>query len=203
LIAGCLPFTNNVYAHGGVLMDEDMCIMQIGFMRAHFTGYLPTEKGNEEFCEDIPEVASSIFVIDYLHDYLRTLEVDFRIVKDSQDLGVYARWEDLAPIEDLRSDTVFYQPPLVRPDGVFKVTHEFFEAGNYIGIVTARHPAKQKVYNAVFPFSVGGRSLGFWPWVIFLLVFVQVFYWLADGGLKKLLGDEPNTKSMEKESSTK
>lgn len=172
-------------------------MMQIGFMRAHFTGYLPAVKGNEEFCEDIPEVGSSIFVLDYLHDYLREMEVDFRIVKDSQELGVFARWEDIAAIEDLEGDTVFYQPPRKKSDGVLTVAYEFPEAGNYIGIVTAKHPEKQKIYNAVFPFTVGGTSLGYLPWIIFLAVFVQALYWLSNGGLKKILDIGTRTRSLE------
>jgi len=63
-------------------MTDDVCVMQIGFMRAHFTGYQPSVDGNKEFCEDIPNVVKSVFVIDYLHNYLRKLEVDFRIIKD-------------------------------------------------------------------------------------------------------------------------
>ncbi|MDK1024618.1 MAG: hypothetical protein QGD92_10345 [Gammaproteobacteria bacterium] len=181
-------------------MDDDVCMMQIGFMRAHFTGYLPSVAGNEEFCEDIPEVAGSIFVIDYLHDYLRQMEVDFRIVKDSHDLGVYARWEDIAVIEDLERDTVFYQPPLIKADGVLTVAYEFTEAGNYIGIVTAKHPEKQKTYHAVFPFTVGGTSMGYLPWIIFLAVFVQGFYWLSNGGFKKILGSGMRMKRREESS---
>lgn len=181
-------------------MDEDICIMQIGFMQAHFTGYLPGVSGNEEFCEDIPEVAGSIFVIDYLHDYLRQMEVDFRIIKDSHNLGVYARWEDIAGIEDLEKDTVFYQPPRIKSDGVLTAVYEFLEAGNYIGIVTAKHPEKRKTYNAVFPFTVGGTNMGYLPWIICLAVFVQVFYWLSNGGLKKITGGGMRKKQPEKPS---
>jgi len=177
VIASCPPFTELARAHGGVLMEEDVCLLQIDFMRAHFTGYLPSTEGNEEFCEDIPETGESIFVIDYLHDYLRQMEVDFRIIRDEQDLGIYAQWEDVSIIENLQEVTTFYQAPVIRADGVLTATHEFSETGNFIGIITAKDPQKDKTYHAVFPFTVGGSGLGYIPLIILLALFVQSWYW--------------------------
>ena len=77
-----LACSQNVAAHGGVGMEDDKCIITIGFLKAHFTGYQPKTNGTEEFCEDIPEVARSVFVIEYLHDFLKKMQVDFRIIKD-------------------------------------------------------------------------------------------------------------------------
>ena len=28
-------------AHGGVSMEDDLCVIKIGFLKAHFTGYQP------------------------------------------------------------------------------------------------------------------------------------------------------------------
>jgi hypothetical protein len=43
--------------------------------------------------------------------------------------------------------------------------------------------------------------VGYLPWFIFLAIFLQVFYWLANGGLDKLLGKDAATKRLD-ESST-
>lgn len=136
--------------------------MTIGFYTAHFTAYQPATSGNEEFCEDLPETGESIFVLDYLHDSLKEVPVDFRIIRDVTGSGRFAKWEDVEKLGDIEPHTVFYQPPLVRPDGSYRVSFEFAEKGAYIGIVTAGHPSNDKIYYSVFPFSVGETKLPLW-----------------------------------------
>ncbi|MDZ7685760.1 MAG: hypothetical protein U5O39_12760 [Gammaproteobacteria bacterium] len=41
-------------AHGGVVLEDDMCVIKIGFLKAHFTLYQPAARGNEEFCGEVP-----------------------------------------------------------------------------------------------------------------------------------------------------
>lgn len=171
--------------HGGVFLEDDLCVVQIGFLRAHFTIYQPQTRANEEFCEDVPDVTETVFVMDYLHQALRAMPVDFRIVRDVQNLGRFARWEDLAPLGDLAPHTVFYQPPVARADAVFEVAHTFAEPGGYIGIVTARSETSQKLYRAVFPFEVGGTGFGWWPVIAALAVAVQTAFWIMGGGLTR------------------
>ena len=43
-------------AHGGVVAEEDICLLRMGFLQAHFTLYLPDSRGAEEFCEELPDV---------------------------------------------------------------------------------------------------------------------------------------------------
>jgi hypothetical protein len=168
-----------VAAHGGVSFDDDVCKLNIGFLEAHFTVYQTQSSASEEFCEDIPEVTSSVFVLDYLHDFLKEMPVDFRIVKDTHDFGIFAKWEDIAGLDDIESDTVFYQEPVMRADGLLTVEYEFQEAGGYIGIVNATHPVQDKIYHAVFFFQVGGDNYGFLPLFIALVVLAQGIYWLS------------------------
>lgn len=175
----------NVFAHGGVVMEEDACVIKIGYLRAHFTLYQPTSRGNEEFCEDVPDVVPSVFVLDYLHDFLKEMPVDFRIIKDVKGFGEFTNWDDVQSIEDLEAATVFYQSAVTMPQGMFTVDYDFHKAGGYIGIVTATHPTTDKTYNAVFFFRVGGRDWGYLPIIILLLVFVQTFYWISTGGLDR------------------
>lgn len=169
----------HVAAHGGVSFDDDVCKLSIGFLEAHFTVYQTQTSASEEFCEDIPEVTNSVFVLDYLHDFLKEMPVDFRIVKDSHDFGIFAKWEDIAGLEDIESDTVFYQEPVKRADGVLNIEYQFQEAGGYIGIVNAAHPVQEKIYHAVFFFQVGGDDYGYLPLFIALVLLAHGVYWLS------------------------
>lgn len=172
-------------AHGGVFLEDDICVIQIGFFKAHFTVYQPETSASKEFCEDIPDVTESVFVLDYLHDSLKQMPVDFRIIRDVGKLGRFAKWEDIQKLGDLGSVTVFYQPPLTTAGSVFSVEHAFEEDGHYIGIVTTKHPTLDKMYNAVFPFEVGNTGFGYWPLIAILLIAVQLQYWLSSGDLKR------------------
>ncbi|MCZ6460450.1 MAG: hypothetical protein O6766_13940 [Gammaproteobacteria bacterium] len=187
LLSACWLANPGAHAHGGVVLEDDVCVLKIGFLKAHFTGYQPRWSGNEEFCEDIPVVGNSVFVIDYLHDFLREMRVDFRIINDVNSVGIFASWDDVLSVTDLDAATVFYLPPEVRNDGVLTAEHEFEEAGNYIGVVTAHHPTQDKSYNAVFAFAVGDSGIGYVPLFLGAFLLAQFIYWVASGGLKRFL----------------
>jgi len=174
-------------AHGGVVYDEDLCVLNIGFLMAHFTGYQPEASGAEEFCEDIPEVGESVFVIDYLHDFMKEMAVDFRIINDAENFGQYAKWEDVVGLDDIERETIFYLPPEKRADGVLTASYRFEKAGGYIGIVTAKHPTEDKDYNAVFFFQVGGAGYGYLPLFAALIVLVQLAYLAGTGTLQRFV----------------
>lgn len=179
-ICSLLLNSGNISAHGGVVFEEDRCVLQIGFLTAHFTGYQPQLEGSDEFCEDIPNVGESIFVIDYLHNFLKEMEVDFRIIRDASNLGIYAKWEDIEAMEDIEANTVFYQAPSIESDGVYTASHNFAEKGGYIGIVTAQHPSKDTNYQAVFYFQVGGANYGYLPLFVAFLIAAQGLYWWSN-----------------------
>ena len=191
----CLPVL--VYGHGGVAYEEDLCVINIDFLQAHFTIYQPEVRGNEEFCEEIPEVSETIFVMEYQHDFLKQMPVDFRIIRDEQDFGIYARWEDVQTIADIEAVTAFYQAPVIRSEGAFTTDYTFTEPGTYIGIVTAKHPDNDRVYNAVFYFQVGGPDYGTLPWFFALAIILQFLYWLSNGGLTKLRSARINKNNEE------
>jgi len=170
------------YAHGGVVLEDDLCVINIGFYKAHFTIYQPGTRANEEFCEDIPDATETVFVLDYLHDSLKEVPVDFRIIRDVQDLGVFAKWEDIERLDDIEAATVFYQSPVQNPNAQLAVEYVFEHEGGYIGIVTAGHPTLDKTYQAVFAFRVGGADLGYWPVLIAVMILVPTLYWLSNGG---------------------
>ncbi len=76
-----LTLSSSVFAHGGVVEDDDLCVIKIGYLRAHFKIYVPEERQHQEFCEDIPVRGDSVFVMEYQHDGLSEAEIDFRIIR--------------------------------------------------------------------------------------------------------------------------
>lgn len=174
-------------AHGGVVQEEDLCVIKVNYLRAHFKVYQPRVSGHEQFCEDLPAASESVFVMEYQHDALRSMPIDFRIIRDVTGKGRFARMEDIEQIDDLDSVTVFYQAALTEPD-VFAVVHEFVEEGDFIGIVSAIKPDTNKVYAAVFPFEVGFTGIGYWPFFIAILLLLQLQYLLMSGRLKRWMG---------------
>ena len=174
-----------LFAHGGVVMEEDQCVIDIGLFRAHFTIYQPQTQASEEFCEDVPDLGEAVFVMDYLHDSLRQMPVDFRIVEDVNNRGKYAAWEDIESIEDLDAATLYYQAAQTKPSGSLTAKYHFAEKGWYVGVVTTRQSGSDKVYRAVFGFHVGGKGVGYWPWLLLIALLVQVQYWISSGGWKR------------------
>ena len=171
-------------AHGGVVEEEDLCVITISYLKAHFKIYQPLIDGHDEYCEDLPNATESIFVMEYLHDELGRVPVDFRIIRDVTGKGRFARWSDIEAIEDIDAVTVFYQPPVIEPD-VFTVLHDFTDEGHYIGIVTAAPNANDRQHIAVFPFEVGYTGLGYWPLILGLLIAVQIPFFVRR---KRLFG---------------
>ncbi len=66
LFLGATTFPLESSAHGSITVDGDLCVIQIGFYRAHFKIFQPITSEAEEFCEDIPDFGESIFVMEYL-----------------------------------------------------------------------------------------------------------------------------------------
>jgi hypothetical protein len=171
-------FSSLLVAGGGLVLRDDVCIISLGFYEAHFTAYQPNTSGNAEFCDVLPDAGETLFVLDYLHDSMSKVPIDFRVVRDTTGMGRFTQVQDLSQIDDLDAITVFYQPPLVESDASFQINVFFAQAGSYIGIVTAGHPIKDTLYTAVFPFSVGASyNLGVGGVILFFLFLVLV--WLS------------------------
>ena len=175
----------SVRAHGSVALEDDLCVIDIDFLTAHFTIFQPESRGAEEYCEDVPGAARSVFIMEYLHELLQEMRVDFRIIRDETGTGRFADWDDILAMGDLEPLTEYYQEPSIEPSGYYRASHEFTEQGSYIGIVTASHPTEARDYQAVFYFQVG-RDWGSFPLFIALIVLAQFGYWAANGGWRKL-----------------
>lgn len=172
----CLSSPPPAMAHGSVVDGGEGCVIQFDFYSAHFSIFQPQTQQHREFCEDLPDVTESVFVLEYRHDSLREVEVDFRIMRNTSELGRFVRWQDIQAIGDLDSETVFFQRAQPQTDGVLSVLHTFEEAGNYVGVVSAPHPTLDRQYHAVFPFRVG---LPWWQnrWLWLMLAVAAVAGW--------------------------
>lgn len=168
------------FGHGGVSVEDDVCIIKIDRYKAHFTGYLPKERATQEFCEDIPVATESIFVIDFISDELRNMELDFRVIRDVNNIGVTATYADLGGPDAVEKATIYYHEPRQFNKGVMNVRYNFTQDGGYIGIVNAHHVDTGLKYTSVFPFSVGTVQYGRYV-VYFTLLFLAcgVFIYAA------------------------
>jgi hypothetical protein len=167
LLFAALNWATSAFAGGGMILSEDACIVTIGFYTAHFTGYQPQTSGNLEFCGAFPDTGESIMVLDYLHNSLSQVPVDFRIIRDVLGKGDFIQPEDLDSIEDIDALTVFYQAPIIKENATLNISYVFEDKGDYIGIVTAGHPSNDNIYTSVFPFTVGVTKI---PWPILSLL---------------------------------
>lgn len=178
-IGGLALSIEPAHAHGSVAADDDLCLIEIGYYKAHFKVYLPGERQHRQFCEDLPAAGESIFVMEYVHRGLGEVPIDFRIVRNVTDQGRFARLDDIQEIDDLDAVTVFHHSASVQPD-VFTVRHTFTDSGEFIGIVTLRQPETQKVYTAVFPFDVGFTGFGYWPLFVLAAAVLHLNYlWMS------------------------
>ena len=162
-------------------------MINIGFYAAHFSIYQPENSGNKVFCEDLPYAENTIFVLDYLHQSLEKVPVDFRIIEDLQEFGQFVRWENIEAIDDLDSQTVFFLPPAIHSNKTMTVEYTFVKSGSYIGIVTAPHPTKNIIYRAVFPFEVGSTGFGYWPLILLIILLLQFQYMSSQGFLQQII----------------
>jgi hypothetical protein len=163
-------------AGGGLVLENDTCILRIDFYSAHFTAYQPEASGNQQFCRELPATGATLFVLDYLHQTLKEVPVSLRVVRDYTGQGRFVKLAHLGDAETIEQNTVFYQPPVVRPDASLAMELDLRETGAYVGIVTAGHPSNGQTYTTVFPFRVGA-SAGSW------LLPALVVAALAAGGL--------------------
>jgi hypothetical protein len=161
-------FTSGAFAHGGVSVQGNKCIMRIGPDMMYFTGYQP-QSSREEFCDDIPNAGQMVVALDMQEKELRDMATEIRIIKDvgtHTTLNGYPYLTDaeLADTGVLEQTTVFYLAPKKYPTGTLTFEHNFPETGKFIGIVTVKNDHGQ-TYVSQFPFSVGtpiAKSLAIW-----------------------------------------
>ena len=154
------------YAHGGVGMVDNRCVLRIGPDIMFFTGYQP-QNSREEFCDDVPNTGQTVVALDMQDTELRAMLTEIRLIKDD---GSHTRMNGLPVLSDaelaskelLDPVTIAYFPPKQYPTGTLTFEHTFPENGKFIGIVTVRNEHGQ-TFVSQFPFSVGqpiARNIG-------------------------------------------
>ncbi|MDP2286040.1 MAG: hypothetical protein Q8L06_18020 [Pseudohongiella sp.] len=190
LLLHALSGSQLLWAHGSVVDSGEGCVIQFDFYSAHFSIFQPQTRQHQEFCEDLPDVTESVFVLEYRHDSLREVPVDFRIMRNTSELGRFVRWQDIEAMGDLTEHTVFFQRSSPKADGVLSILFNFTEPGDYVGIVSAPHPTLDLQYHAVFPFKVGQP---FWQKSWFLILIALV---IAQGARRWRNRQQPPFRSL-------
>jgi hypothetical protein len=183
--------TSAAYAHGGVGMQDNRCVLRIGPDLMFFTGYQP-QSSRDEFCDDIPSIGQTVVALDMQDIELRDMLTEIRLIKDD---GTHTRMNglpvltdsELASKEVLDAVTISYLSPKKYPTGTLTFEHTFPETGKFIGIVTVQNEHGQ-TYVSQFPFSVGqpvGRNLMLYGMILAGLIAGVYGIWHYGGKQKK------------------
>jgi hypothetical protein len=183
--------TSAAYAHGGVGMQDNRCVLRIGPDLMFFTGYQP-QSSRDEFCDDIPSIGQTVVALDMQDIELRDMLTEIRLIKDD---GTHTRMNglpvltdsELASKEVLDAVTISYLPPKKYPTGTLTFEHTFPETGKFIGIVSVQN-AHGQTYVSQFPFSVGqpvGRNLVLYGIILAGLIAGVYGIWHYGGKQKK------------------
>lgn len=166
------------FAHGGVMLEQDECVLRIGPNTMHFIGY--QRSGEEaEFCEDIAKTGPTVIALTAVSPDLRDMAIGMRVVKDVGEEKEKA---------NLDAVTLVNIEPKVYRNGTMTFEHDFKEAGHYVGIVTVRDDLGNE-WTSRFPFSVGLYT--FWGMIEYILYAVGFFsligllWWALRASAKK------------------
>lgn len=159
------------WAHGGVKLEQDQCVLKIGPNTMHFIGYQRSGE-EQEFCEDIARTGPTVIALTAVSEDLRDMAIGIRVVKD------VGEEKEKANIDAV---TVAYLAPKVYRNGTMTFEHNFKDAGHYVGIVTVQDDLGNQ-WVSRFPFSVG--LFTFWGMIEYILYgvgFVSLvgFLWFA------------------------
>jgi hypothetical protein len=146
----------SAFAHGGVKLEQDECVLRIGPSTMHFIGYQRTG-GDAEFCEDIAETGPTVIALTPVSQDLRDMAIGIRVVKDVGEEKEKA---------NLDAVTVAFREPKVYRNGAMTFEHDFKDAGHYVGIVTVKDDEGNE-WVSRFPFSVGLYT--FWGMIEYIL----------------------------------
>jgi hypothetical protein len=178
-------FACSAYAHGGVKLEQDECILKIGPSTMHFIGYQRSGE-EQEFCEDIAQTGPTVIALTAISPDLRDMAIGVRVVKD------VGEEREKANIDAL---TVAYFPPRVYHNGIMTFEHDFKDAGRYVGVVTVADDLGNQ-WVSRFPFTVGVFTfMGYIDYILYGVAFTALcgFLWYMLGGrAKKAHVDSPS-----------
>jgi len=175
--------TSAAYAHGGVGMVDNRCVLRIGPDVMFFTGYQP-QNSREEFCDDVPNAGQTVVALDMQETELRSMLTEIRLIKDD---GTHTQMNGLPFLTDaelankaaLDAVSIAYFPPKKYPTGTLTFENTFTENGKYIGIVTVRNE-QGETYVSQFPFVVGqqfSKNIGIYAMMLAALIAAVYGLW--------------------------
>ncbi|ORU89478.1 MAG: hypothetical protein A6F71_00490 [Cycloclasticus sp. symbiont of Poecilosclerida sp. M] len=170
----------NTWGHGGVMNEGNECKLRVGPYVMNFSGYQPSNKVSQQFCDDMPTVGKSIIVLDFIDNKLRDMTVNFRVIKS--DVAALGTDEDGIINDDELAQTPHFEIPAKQyPTGTMTISQDFTEKGHFIGYVVVE--GENEKFISRFPFSVGYPKPGIpaalkAPIAVFLIIII-IMVWLA------------------------
>lgn len=155
-LLGLALSSTGAQAHGGVKLEQDECVMQLGPNTLHFIGYQRSGE-EQEFCQDIAQTGPTVIALSAVSPELRDMAIGVRIVKDVSAANEKA---------DLDAVTVVNMEPKVYRNGILTLEHNFKDAGHYVALVTVRDDLGNE-WTTRFPFGVGLYT--FWGMIEYIL----------------------------------
>jgi len=113
------------HAHGGVAIEFDTCVVELGKYRMHFTAYQQVT-GGEEHCWDLPAPGQTNLVFDFTDTEMRSKPVELRVVE----LG---EGGEIAVGGSIR--TVAEVATKVYPQGTVTLESEFEAGKRYVAVL--------------------------------------------------------------------
>ena len=158
-------------AHGGVKLEQDECVMQLGPNTLHFIGYQRSGE-EQEFCQDIAQTGPTVIALSAVSPELRDMAIGVRIVKDVGEANEKA---------NLDAITILNMEPKVYRNGILTLEHDFRDAGHYVALVTVRDDLGNE-WVTRFPFGVGLYTFwGMLEYILYGVGFISLIgaMWLA------------------------
>ncbi|ATQ66681.1 hypothetical protein CQW49_01285 [Methylosinus trichosporium OB3b] len=150
------------FAHDGVKLEQDTCVLKVGPVKVHFIGY--QNKGEpQEFCDDIARTGPTVIALSAME--LDRLPDSYIVQNQAPAAPSAAPSVDLREIaigvrivKDVGEATEFYAPPKIYRNATMTFEHDFREAGKYAAIITVADRDGQE-WSGRFPFTVGVFSV--------------------------------------------
>ncbi|MBL4865714.1 MAG: hypothetical protein JKY67_04985 [Pseudomonadales bacterium] len=175
-----------VFAHGGVSIEDDVCIIRLNNYKAHFTGYMPEQRGVREFCESFPVTGRAIIAIDFISGELREQRIKFEVARDFTGKGSKVTASDLqGASKTLYKEALIHsESAAFRDTGTINFSVDLNEKGWYIGVMKIVSD-DGVVGESVFPFNVAPSTT--WRFLLIIpgvLILVIGLLWVS-GTLKR------------------
>lgn len=190
-----MAVAGSAFAHDGVKLEQDTCVVKVGPVKVHFIGYQRTGEP-QEFCQDIAQTGPTVIALSALEDRLpdnyivqnqaspaapaspsvdlREIAIGVRIVED---VGEEKEKANIGAV------TTYYAPPKTHRNATMTFEHDFRKAGHYVAIITVADRDGHE-WSARFPFAVGLFSLwNMLDYVLYVIGFVSLcaFLWYVLG----------------------